>query len=68
MMHRRLARDYETLPGSTEAVIHIASIDSLAKRITDEATPTNLARNLLVNKRQFAYIKRPLRRSHRCSA
>jgi hypothetical protein len=40
MMHRRLARDYETLSVSSEAMIHIASIDNLAKRITGEATPT----------------------------
>ncbi|MFJ8770487.1 IS5 family transposase [Streptomyces clavifer] len=40
MMHRRLARDYETLTTSSEAMIHIASIDNLAKRISDETTPT----------------------------
>ena len=40
MTHRRLARDYETLTASSEAMIHIASIDNLAKRITDETTPT----------------------------
>jgi hypothetical protein len=40
MMHRRLARDYETLPANSEAMILIASIDNLAKRITDETTPT----------------------------
>ncbi|MER6113586.1 transposase, partial [Streptomyces hirsutus] len=40
MMRRRLARDYETLAASSEAMIHVASIDNLAKRITDEATPT----------------------------
>lgn len=40
MMHRRLARDYETLTASSEAVIHIASVDNLARRITDEITPT----------------------------
>ncbi|GAA2943037.1 IS5-like element ISSco3 family transposase [Streptomyces erythrogriseus] len=40
MMHRRLARDYETLTASSEAMIHIASIDNLTKRITDETTPT----------------------------
>nr|WP_152885586.1 IS5 family transposase [Streptomyces adustus] len=40
MLHRRLARDYETLSTSSEAMIHIASIDNLAKRITDETTPT----------------------------
>jgi hypothetical protein len=36
----RLTRNYETLNASSEAVIHIASIDNLAKRITDETTPT----------------------------
>ncbi|QMU74728.1 IS5 family transposase [Streptacidiphilus sp. PB12-B1b] len=40
MLRRRLARDYETLPASSEAMIHIASIDNLAKRITDETTST----------------------------
>ena len=39
-LHRRLSRDYETLPASSEAMIHIASIDNLAKRITDETTQT----------------------------
>lgn len=40
MLHRRLARDYETLDSSSEAMIHIASIDNLTRRITDETTPT----------------------------
>lgn len=40
MMRRRLARDYETLPTSSEAMIHIASIDNLAERITGETIPT----------------------------
>jgi transposase len=40
MLYRRLARDYETLPASSQAMIHIASINNLAKRITDETTPT----------------------------
>ncbi|MFM9634796.1 MULTISPECIES: IS5 family transposase [Streptomyces] len=40
MMHRRLARDYETLTASSEAMIHIASVDNLTRRITDETTPT----------------------------
>lgn len=29
-MHRRLARDYETLTASSEAMVHIASINYLA--------------------------------------
>ena len=40
MLHRRLARDYETLPASSEAMIHLAMIDNVSKRITDETTPT----------------------------
>ncbi|MBO3753234.1 transposase, partial [Streptosporangiaceae bacterium NEAU-GS5] len=40
MFHRRLVRDYETRPDRSEAMIHIASIDNLARRITDETTPT----------------------------
>lgn len=40
MLHRRLARDYETLPESSEAMIHLAMIDNVSKRITGESTPT----------------------------
>ncbi|MCK9903582.1 transposase [Parafrankia colletiae] len=40
MLRRRLARDYETLPANSEAMIHIAMIDNLARRITGEATLT----------------------------
>ncbi|MEU8868238.1 IS5 family transposase [Streptomyces umbrinus] len=40
MLYRRLARDYETLPASSEAMIHVASIGNLTKRIMDETTPT----------------------------
>ena len=40
MLHRRLARDYETLPASSEAMIHLAMIDNVSKRITDETTLT----------------------------
>lgn len=40
MLHRRLARDYETHPASSEAMIHIAMIDNVSRRITDESTPT----------------------------
>jgi len=37
LVHRRLARDYETLDESSEAMIRIAMIDNVSKRITDEA-------------------------------
>jgi hypothetical protein len=40
------------LPGSSEAMIHIASIDNLTKRITDEFD-THPARNLLGDGKQF---------------
>jgi len=40
MMHRRLARDYETKAGSSRAMIHLAMTDNLAKRITGETQPT----------------------------
>ncbi|MFE9487340.1 IS5 family transposase [Streptomyces sp. NPDC006641] len=38
MLHRRLARDYETLPTRSEAVIHIAMTDLMARRLTNENT------------------------------
>jgi transposase len=40
MMHRRLTRDYEKLPGSSTSMIYIAMTDNLTKRITGETTPT----------------------------
>lgn len=40
MQHRRLARDYEALPGRSASMIRIAMIDNLAKRVTNETTPT----------------------------
>jgi transposase len=40
MQHRRLARDYETLPETSATMIHIAMIDNLTRRATDETTPT----------------------------
>ena len=43
-MHRRLARDHETLTASSESMIHIVSIDILARRIADETTPTREGR------------------------
>ena len=40
MAHRRLARDYEALPQRSEAMIHIAMIDVMTRRLTGESTPT----------------------------
>ncbi|MET8312266.1 IS5/IS1182 family transposase, partial [Micromonospora sp. NPDC005173] len=37
---RRLARDYEALPGNSASMIRIAMIDNLTKRVTAETTPT----------------------------
>lgn len=39
-LHRRLVRDYETLPNRSETVIHWAMIDNMSRRLTDESTPT----------------------------
>lgn len=36
MLHRRLARDYETLSVRSEAMIHIAMTDLMARRLTSE--------------------------------
>ena len=38
MFHHRLARDHETLPASSEAMIHLVMIDNISKRITDETS------------------------------
>jgi hypothetical protein len=38
MFHRRLARDYETLPTRSEAMIHLAMTDLMARRLAGEAT------------------------------
>ncbi|AEV81186.1 transposase [Actinoplanes sp. SE50] len=40
MQHRRLARDYETLPVTSATMIRIAMIDNLTKEAVDETTPT----------------------------
>lgn len=50
MHHRRLARGYETHPHRSEAIIHLAMIDLMARRLTGEAT--ELARNPTRNQRQ----------------
>jgi hypothetical protein len=39
MHHRRLACDYETHLHRSEAMIHLAMIDLMARRLTGEATP-----------------------------
>jgi transposase len=38
MLHRRLTRDYETLPTRSEAMIHLAMTDLMARRLTGETT------------------------------
>ncbi|MCX4673020.1 IS5 family transposase [Streptomyces sp. NBC_01381] len=38
MHHRRLARDYETHPHRSEAMIHLAMIDLMTRRLTGEST------------------------------
>jgi transposase len=40
MHHRRLVRDYETLPHNSASMITLAMIDNLTKRITGETTIT----------------------------
>lgn len=40
MLHRRLARDYETLPERSVTMIHWAMIDNMSRRLTGESTPT----------------------------
>jgi len=40
MLHRRLARAYETHPTNSASMIRIAMIDNLAKRVTDETAIT----------------------------
>ncbi|KUN59281.1 transposase [Streptomyces griseorubiginosus] len=38
MLHRRLARDYEAHPHRSEAMIHLAMTDLMARRLTGECT------------------------------
>ncbi len=40
MLHRRLARDYETRPASTTAMIHWSMVDVMTRRLTGTTTPT----------------------------
>ncbi|GHJ96913.1 hypothetical protein SNE510_64320 [Streptomyces sp. NE5-10] len=38
MLHRRLARDHETLPTRSEAMIRLAMAGLMARRLTSENT------------------------------
>jgi transposase len=40
VLHRRLVRDYETLPERSATMIYWAMIDNMSKRLTGENTPT----------------------------
>lgn len=40
MLHRRLVRDYETLPQRSRTMIHWAMIDNMARTLTAESTQT----------------------------
>jgi len=40
MLHRRLVRDYETLPERSRTMIHWAMIDNMSRRLCGECTPT----------------------------
>ncbi len=40
MHYFRLARNYETRPHRSEAVMHLAMIDLMARRLTGETTPS----------------------------
>ncbi|MFD7324280.1 IS5 family transposase [Streptomyces sp. NPDC059875] len=40
MNHRRLARDYEAHPHRSEAMIHLAMINLMTRRLTRESTPS----------------------------
>jgi transposase len=40
VLHRRLVRDYETLPERSATMIYWAMIDNMSKRLTGETTPT----------------------------
>jgi transposase len=40
MLHRRLVRDYETRPECSRAMIHLAMIDNMSRRLAGESTQT----------------------------
>ena len=39
LLHRVLSRDYGNLTASSEAMIHLAMIDNVNRRMTNETTP-----------------------------
>lgn len=40
MLHRRLVRDYEGLPATSESRVYWAMTDVIARRLTGASTPT----------------------------
>lgn len=44
MNHRRMARDYETHPHHPEAMVHLAMINLMTRRLTENARPGWAAR------------------------
>ncbi|GAA2635827.1 transposase [Actinomadura fulvescens] len=40
MQHHCLVRDYQALPARSEAMIHLAAIDLMSRRLTGQSTPT----------------------------
>jgi transposase len=40
VLHRRLARDYETLPERSRTMLHWSMIDNMSRALTGESTPT----------------------------
>lgn len=40
ILHRRLVRDYESRPTSSESRVYWAMTDVIARRLTDQTTPT----------------------------
>jgi hypothetical protein len=40
VLHRRLVRDFETLPERSATMIYRAMIDNMTGRLTGESTPT----------------------------
>jgi hypothetical protein len=40
MLHRRLARDYETRPASSASMIYWSMTDNMTRRLTGTAAPT----------------------------